>query len=68
MGFGKDFRISERHRVKLEATFTNIPNHPNLNDPSTMNITSSSFGRITSARGADSGGNRVGQIALRYEF
>ena len=42
-------------------------NHVNLSDPGT-NITSISFGRITSARGADSGGNRVGQLALRFEF
>jgi hypothetical protein len=68
MGFGKDFRITERVKAKFEATFTNLPNHPNLADPSTMNITSSSFGRITSARGADSGGNRTGQMSLRIEF
>jgi len=41
--------------------------HPNLRDPGT-NITSISFGRITSARGADAGGNRIGQFALRFEF
>jgi len=44
-----------------------LPNHPNLNDPGTT-ITSIAFGQITSARGADSGGNRVGQFALRFEF
>jgi hypothetical protein len=59
MGFGKDFRIAE-----FEASFVNLPNHPNLNDPGT----SITFGRTTSARGADSGGNRVGQFALRFEF
>ena len=53
--------------MKFEGTFTNLPNHPNLNDPGT-NITSIAFGKITSARGADSGGNRVGQFALRFEF
>jgi len=68
MGFGKDFPISENVKVKFEATFSNLPNHPNLADPSTMNITSSSFGRITSARGADSGGNRTGQMSFRIEF
>jgi hypothetical protein len=67
MGLGKDFRLAERKTLKFEATFTNLPNHPNLADPGT-NITSLNFGRITSARGADSGGNRVGQIALRFEF
>ncbi|HZT29771.1 MAG TPA: TonB-dependent receptor [Bryobacteraceae bacterium] len=67
MGFGKDFRVTERALLKFEGTFTNLPNHPNLNDPGT-NINSLSFGRTTSARGADSGGNRIGQFALRFEF
>jgi len=44
-----------------------LPNHPNLANPGN-NITSIAFGRTTSARGADSGGNRVGQMALRLEF
>jgi hypothetical protein len=67
MGLAKDFKLTERVRMKLEGTFTNLPNHPNLDDPST-NISSSQFGVITRARGADSGGNRVGQLALRIEF
>jgi Carboxypeptidase regulatory-like domain/TonB dependent receptor-like, beta-barrel len=67
MGLGKDFRLFERAALKFEATFTNLPNHPNLTDPGT-NITNLSFGRVTTARGADSGGNRVGQFALRLEF
>ncbi|MBK5295032.1 MAG: TonB-dependent receptor [Acidobacteriia bacterium] len=66
-GFGKDFRVTERAVVKFEGSFTNLPNHPNLDDPGT-NITSVAFGRTTSARGADSGGNRIGMFALRLEF
>jgi hypothetical protein len=67
MGFGKDFRVTEKSKLKFDGSFSNLPNHPNLADPSN-NITTSSFGRITSARGADSGGNRVGQFSLRLEF
>ena len=67
MGFGKDFRMNERFTLKFESSFSNLPNHPNYTDPNT-NITSSAFGRITSARGADAGGNRVGLFALRLEF
>jgi hypothetical protein len=67
MGLSKDFSITERVRMRLEGTFTNLPNHPNLADPST-NISSVSFGVITSARGGDSGGNRVGQVSLRLQF
>jgi len=67
MGIGKRFPIRERATLKFEASFTNLPNHPNLANPGN-NITSIAFGRTTSARGADSGGNRVGQMALRLEF
>jgi hypothetical protein len=67
MGLGKAFRIAERATLKFEASFKNLPNHPNLADPGT-NITSISFARVTSARGADNGGNRIGQFALRVEF
>jgi hypothetical protein len=67
MGIGKQFPIRERATLKFEASFTNLPNHPNLANPGN-NITSIAFGRTTSARGADSGGNRVGQMALRLEF
>jgi hypothetical protein len=68
MGIGKSFRFADRASLKFESTFTNLPNHPNLNDPGSTNITSIAFGKITTARGADSGGNRVGQFALRLEF
>jgi hypothetical protein len=67
MGFAKDFHITERSKLLFKSTFSNLPNHPNLNDPNTT-VTSSAFGTVTSARGADSGGNRTGQFALRLEF
>lgn len=67
MGVAKDFRFKERYLLKLEGSFTNLPNHPNLANPGS-NITSIAFGRTTSARGADSGGNRLGQLDLRLEF
>jgi hypothetical protein len=67
MGFGKDFRMTERARLTFEASFSNLPNHPNYADPG-VNITAITFGRTTTARGADAGGNRVGMFALRFEF
>jgi hypothetical protein len=67
MGLGKEFRIKERATLKVESSFTNLPNHPNLANPGT-DITSLAFGRTTSARGGDSGGNRVGQFGLRLVF
>jgi hypothetical protein len=68
LGVAKQFPVRERARLKFEASFTNLPNHPNLADPGSANITSIAFGRITSARGGDAGGNRVGMFALRLEF
>jgi len=68
LGFAKNFSIREGWNLRFDATFTNLPNHPNLADPASANLTSISFGRITAARGSDSGGNRVGQFALRLEF
>jgi hypothetical protein len=53
LGLAKDFRITERVKLKFESSFTNLPNHPNLSDPET-NIGSDSFGVVTSARGSDS--------------
>ncbi|MFN0108263.1 MAG: carboxypeptidase regulatory-like domain-containing protein [Blastocatellia bacterium] len=67
MGLAKNFQITERIGLKFESTFTNLPNHPNLADPGT-NVSNASFGVITSARGADAGGNRVGQFAVRLSF
>lgn len=66
-GLSKDFAISERVHFKLGGSFTNILNHTNLADPE-LNISSGNFGKITSARGADYGGRRTGQVNLRLEW
>lgn len=66
-GVSKTFRISESLHLRAEGTFTNVFNHTNLADP-TLDLTSSSFGKITQARGSDFGGNRTGQVSLRAEF
>jgi hypothetical protein len=66
-GLSKKFYLTERVRIKLEGSFTNVLNHLNLADP-VMAIDSSSVGQITSARPADFGGNRTGQVGARVEF
>ncbi len=66
-GLSKSFRITEAVHLRAEATFTNVLNHTNLADP-TLDLTSSSFGKITQARGSDFSGNRTGQASLRLEF
>ncbi len=67
MGFGKSFSITERIRASIQGTYTNILDRTNYNNPNTT-ITSSGFGKITSAALADFGGNRTGQIAVRVQF
>jgi hypothetical protein len=66
-GIAKRFAVTERVHVKVEASFTNVFNHTNLGDP-VLNITNSSAGIITSARGSDFGGARTGQIGARIDF
>ncbi len=66
-GLSKAFAITEGLRLRAEGTFTNVLNHTNLADPN-LDVTSPSFGVISSARGSDFGGNRTGQVSLRLEF
>ncbi len=66
-GLSKTFAITERFKVKAEGTFTNILNHTNLADPN-LNLSSGSFGLISSSIGSDFGGARTAQVALRAEF
>jgi hypothetical protein len=66
-GLSKTFSVTERLKVKAEGTFTNVLNHTNLSDPN-MNLSSSSFGLVSSAIKSDFGGARTGQIAIRAEF
>jgi hypothetical protein len=64
---GKSFSVTERLKIKVEGSFTNILNHVNLSDPVAA-IDNTSFGQITSARGSDFGGYRTGQVSARVEF
>ncbi len=66
-GLAKYFAITERVRMKVEGSFTNVLNHTNLADP-VLAIDNTSVGQITSARAADFGGNRTGQVGARIEW
>ena len=66
-GLSKTFALGERFHLKFESTFTNIINHSNYAPPST-DVTSSTFGQITSVQSSENAGNRTGQFALRFEF
>jgi hypothetical protein len=66
-GLSKRIQIAEHVHLRAEGTFTNVLNHTNLGDPQ-LDITQASFGKITSGRGSDFGGNRTGQVSMRLEF
>ncbi len=66
-GLSKTFAVTERFKIRAEGTFTNVLNHTNLGDP-VMDLSSSSFGVITSSIGSDFGGARTGQVSMRLEF
>jgi hypothetical protein len=66
-GLAKNVHLTERFRLRFEATFTNLINHPNFAPPPT-NVTASSFGVVQSAQTAENSGNRTGQISLRLDF
>jgi hypothetical protein len=67
LGLAKDFQLTERFKLKFESSFTNVPNHPNFDDPRN-NLSEGTFGQVQASRLGDAGGNRVGQLALRIEF
>jgi hypothetical protein len=66
-GLSKVFPVTERLKLKGEATFTNVLNHTNLGDPN-MDLSNPSFGLVTNTIGSDFGGARTGQISFRAEF
>jgi hypothetical protein len=67
-GLSKTFPIRERARLRFEATFTNLPNHPNFAAPAVDVSSQATFGRITSVQSAENSGNRTAQVALRLDF
>jgi hypothetical protein len=67
-GLSKTFAFREKARLRLEATFTNLLNHPNFAPPAVDVSAPATFGRITSVQSAENSGNRTGQLALRLDF
>jgi hypothetical protein len=67
-GLSKSFMILEHLKLRFEASFTNLFNHPNFAPPSTDISSPETFGKTSSVQTAANGGNRTGQLALRLEF
>ena len=68
LGLAKTFRIREHMRLRFESSFTNALNHVNFAPPATNVSNPSTFGVLQSVLPQGSGGNRVGQAALRLDF
>jgi hypothetical protein len=65
----KAFRVTEGMAFKFRAEAYNLFNNVNFGNPGTSIATASSFGKISSTIGPNaSGGARVMQMALRFEF
>jgi hypothetical protein len=59
---------NEKHRISIRFEAFNALNHPNWGTPN-MNLSSSTFGRITGTTGpTPNGGMRQLQLAAKYEF
>ncbi len=67
-GLAKAIALHENWNLRFEATFTNVLNHTNFAPPTTNISNPASFGALTTAQTAESGGNRTGQVALRLNF
>jgi hypothetical protein len=68
MTLGKAFMAAGTSRLRVEVAISNVLNLENLDIPSSMNITSSAFGRITGTQTVDQAGPRTVQFSLRYSF
>ena len=67
-GLAKVFAISERLRLRLEASFRNLPNHPNFNPPAVNTSAPATFGKLLVVQAQENSGNRSGQVAARFDF
>jgi hypothetical protein len=65
-GVSKSFRITEGTKLRFDANFFDLFNHPNFQNPQS-NFFDSAFGQSQSTYG-DTGGHRVTQLALRFDF
>jgi hypothetical protein len=63
----KKFYVREKTYLQLEGSATNLLNHTNFGLPA-RNLSSSTFGRITTTQSAEGAGSRNLQVGLRVNF
>lgn len=63
----KQFPITERFKMLLEGSASNLFNIPNFGNPN-ANVSVPQFGRITSTQGVENAGSRTLQIGMRLMF
>lgn len=68
MGLAKNFKVTERAKMRVESTFTNVLNHTNFLPPATQIDNTATFGVLSAPQTAESAGNRTGQLGLRLDF
>ncbi|MGB6687337.1 MAG: TonB-dependent receptor [Terracidiphilus sp.] len=68
LGMAKDFKLTERAKLRFESTFTNALNHTNFAPPATQIDNTATFGVLSAPQTAENAGNRTGQAALRIDF
>jgi hypothetical protein len=69
VGFGKTFKINERMGLKIEGNFFNIFNHPNFLTPDSDLNDFTNFGKsLSTFNNQQSGGPRITQLAIRFDF
>lgn len=67
-GLSKTVALTERVRLRVEGSFTNLPNHPNFQAPQVNVSTPSTFGKLTTVQSSENSGNRSGQVSARLQF
>jgi hypothetical protein len=68
-GVKKAFKISERAQLRFEANFFNIFNHPNFESPVATLNSGTEFGKSNATfDNQQTGGPRITQLALRFDF
>jgi hypothetical protein len=67
-GVKKTFKITERATLRFDANFFNLFNHPNFAPPDS-NLNDTTFGTSQSTfNNLQSGGPRITQLAIRFDF